>query len=239
MRDSENDLYVFSFFCPMLIRHKLLQTITAHEILEQTKSALELTIGSELGEGRFGKVYQGTAQVALKIPKERGRSDFINEVKILSCLNHQNIVAFLGNKKGAMVMERMDENLHQLIKRKGGSLRIDSIMRFGLGLAYGLEYLQQLGILHLDLKSKNILINNNPEIAKLSDFGLSKVLTEDNVGHEVLHYDGQVYDSNSIFPESLKVSKSGIFLPCVNFLLSGFVTGLLELNACFHTLLKL
>ena len=223
----------------MLIRHKLLQTIPPQEILEQTKSALNFTIGSELGKGSFGKVYQGTAQVALKIPKERGRSDFINEVKILSCLNHPNIVAFLGNKKGAMVMERMDENLHQLIERKGASLRIDSIMGFGLGLAYGLEYLQQLGILHLDLKSKNVLINNNPEIAKLSDFGLSKVVTEDNVGHEVLHYDGQLYDSNSIFPESLKVSKSGIFLPCINFLLSGFVTGLRELNACFHTLLKL
>lgn len=222
-----------------MIRQKLLQTIPPQEILEQTKSPLKLTIGSELGEGSFGKVYQGTAQVALKIPTERGRSDFINEVKILSCLKHQNIVAFLGNKSGALVMERMDENLHHLIERKGGSLKIDSIMGFGLGVAYGLEYVQQLGILHLDLKSKNILINKNPEIAKLSDFGLSKVLTQDNVGREALHYDGQLYDSNSIFPESLKVSKSGIFLPCVYFLLSGFVAGLLESNACFHTLLKL
>lgn len=200
-----------------MIRRKLLQTIPPQELLEDTKNALNFTIGLELGEGSFGKVYQGTAQVALKIPNERGQSDFKKEVKILSCLNHPNIVAFLGNKQGAMVMERMDENLHQLIERKGASLRIDSIMGFGLGLAYGLEYLQQLGILHLDLKSKNILINNNPEIAKLGDFGLSKVLTEDNVVLEVLHYDGQSYDSSTKFAESLKVSKSGIFLPCVNF----------------------
>lgn len=214
-----------------LIRHKLLQIIPPREIWEQTKTPLKLTTGSKLGQGSFGIVIQGAAYVAMKIPKDqRGQSYLMNEIRILRWLKHENIVAFLGtcSKSEALVMERMDENLHQHIKQKNGSLRIHSIMRFGLDVAYGLEYLQQLGILHLDLKSKNILINDNPEIAKLSDFGLAKVLTQDNVAREVLHYDGQSYDSNSIFPQSLKVSKSGIFLPCINFLLSGFVTGLLE-----------
>lgn len=216
----------------MLIRQNMLEP--PQEILEQTESPLDLTFGSELGEGSFGKVFQATAQVAFKKPKgQRGQSDLINEIRILRWLKHENIVAFLGSKSGGLVLGLTGENLHQHIQLKGGSLRIDSIMGFGLGVACGLEYLQQRGIVHLDLKSKNVLIKSG--IAKLSDFGLSKVLTEDNVGHEVLHYDGQLYGSNSIYPESFKVSKSSLFIPCFNCLLGGFVTGLLELNACFHT----
>ena len=167
-----------------------------------------------LGEGRFGKVFQGTAQVAMKFPKERGRSDLINEVRILSCLEHPNIVAFLGTNSGALLMVMMDENLHHHIKRKGGSLSIDSIMSFGLDVANGLEYLQQIGIIHFDIKSSNILINNNPEVAKLSDFGLAKVLTRQDVRLEVLHYDGQLFGMDPIYPESFKVSKSSLFVLC-------------------------
>ena len=199
-----------------LIRHKLLETVTPQEIWDSTKSPLKpfYTTGSMLGEGRFGKVFQGTAQVAMKFPKERGRSDLINEVRILSCLEHPNIVAFLGTNSGALLMEMMDENLHHHIKRKGGSLSIDSIMSFGLDVANGLEYLQQIGIIHFDIKSSNILIKNNPEVAKLSDFGLAKVLTRQDVRLEVLHYDGQLFGMDPIYPESFKVSKSSLFVLC-------------------------
>ena len=172
-----------------------------------------------LGKGRFGEVFQGTAQVAMKFPKERGRPDFINEVQILSCLRHPNIVAFLGTKSWALVMERMDNNLYQHIKRKGGSLSIDSIMVFGRDVAKGLEYIQKIGILHRDIKCRNILINNNPEVAKLSDFGLAKVLTQDNVRREVLHYDGQLFGMDPIYPESFKVSRAILFFPALSFCL--------------------
>lgn len=221
-----------------MIRRKLLETIPPQEIWEQTKSNLKLTTGSMLGEGRFGKVYQGTAGVAMKIPEDqRVESYLMNEIRILRWVKHENIVAFLGtcSKSGALVMERMNENLHEHIERKGGTLEMDSIMGYGLGVAHGLKYLQQLGILHLDIKSKNILINNNPEIAKLSDFGLAKVLTEDNVRLEALYYDGERYGMNPIFSESFKVRESSRFLTCFHFLLSGFNTGLLELSTCFHT----
>lgn len=197
-----------------MIRRKLLETIPPEEIWEETKSPVKLTTGSMLGKGRFGKVFQGTAQVAMKFPKERGRADFINEVRFLSCLKHPNIVASLGTYSGTLLMEMMDENLHHHIKRKGGSLSIDSIMDFGLDVAKGLEYLQQIGIIHLDIKSRNILINNNPEVAKLSDFGLAKVLTQLNVTSEVLHYDGQLFDMDPIYPQSFKVSKSSLFVHC-------------------------
>ena len=199
-----------------MIRNKLLETVTPQEIWEHTKSPLKLfyTTGSMLGEGRFGKVFQGTAQVAMKFPKERGRSDLINEVCILSCLEHPSIVASLGTNSGALLMEMMDENLHHHIKRKGGRLSIDSIMGFGLDVANGLEYLQQIGIIHLDVKCRNILINNNPEVAKLSDFGLAKVLTQDNVRREVLHYDGQLFGMDPIYPELFKVNKSSLFVHC-------------------------
>lgn len=172
-----------------------------------------------LGKGRFGEVFQGTAQVAMKFPKERGRPDFINEVQILSCLRHPNIVAFLGTKSWALVMERMDNNLYQHIERKGGSLSIDSIMVFGLDVAKGLEYIQKIGILHRDIKCRNILINNNPEVAKLSDFGLAKVLTQDNVRREVLHYDGQLFGMDPIYPESFKVSRAILFFRALSFCL--------------------
>lgn len=44
-------------------------------------------------------------------------------------------------------------------------------------LEQGLDYLHSLGIMHRDIKSLNVLVDENYEVAKLSDFGLAKVTT--------------------------------------------------------------
>ena len=181
------------------------------EILEKTESPLKITIGSKLGEGRFGKVFKATIKLATKIQiGQSGQSAFTNEIRILRLLKHENIIAFLGVcTSGALVMEWMDENLHQHIERKGGSLSIDSIMGFGINIANALEYLRQRRILHLDLKTKNLLVNNYPENVKLSDFGSAKELTQYNEEREVLHYDCQSYGMVP-YSQSFKVSKSSL-----------------------------
>lgn len=189
-----------------MIRLKLAEPIPPQVLSDLTESTLCVSTGSKLGEGHFGEVYEGEASVAIKKPNDpETESDFRTELKLLPLLRHPNIVAYVGTTTGTLVMERMHKNLHQYIKDNDHRLGIDSLMVFGLGVAEGLEYLQQRHVLHCDIKTKNILVNIKPEIAKLCDFGQAKVFVQDNVGYEVLHYDGQSYDLRSLFTQSLKV----------------------------------
>ena len=196
-----------------MISLKLSEAILPQVLSELTESTLCVSTESKLGEGHFGEVYDGKASVAVKKPKDpKTESDFRIELKLLPLLRHPNIVAYVGTTAGALVMERMDKNLYQYIKENDHRLGINSIMVFGLGVAQGLEYLHQRHVLHRDIKTKNILVNFKPEIAKLSDFGQAKVFVQDNMEYEVLHYDGQLYDLTSFYTQSFKVRLSSVFI---------------------------
>ena len=201
-----------------MISLKFSEAILPQALSELTESTLCVSTGSKLGEGHFGKVYKGNASVAIKKPRDpKTESDFRIELKLLPLLRHPNIVAYVGTTAGALVMERMHKNLHQYIKENDHRLGIHSIMVFGLGVAQGLEYLHQRHLLHLDIKTKNILVNVKPEIAKLSDFGQAKVFVQDKMEYEILHYDGHSYDLRSFYTTSFKVR------PCIIFIYSLFL----------------
>ncbi|MCI15571.1 putative leucine-rich repeat receptor-like protein kinase, partial [Trifolium medium] len=58
-------------------------------------------------------------------------------------------------------------------------------LKVTLGAARGLTYLHELAdppIIHRDIKSSNILLDNHL-VAKVADFGLSKLLTDSDRGH--------------------------------------------------------
>ena len=49
-----------------------------------------------------------------------------------------------------------------------------------LQIADGMDYLQRKGIVHMDLATRNVLLTHPDELAKVSDFGLSRVLCDDD-----------------------------------------------------------
>ncbi|XP_047965569.1 LEAF RUST 10 DISEASE-RESISTANCE LOCUS RECEPTOR-LIKE PROTEIN KINASE-like 2.4 [Salvia hispanica] len=146
-----------------------------------------------LGRGGFGSVYKGEFPdgrlVAVKVLNESNGNgeDFMNEVASISRTSHVNIVALLGfcfeGSKRALIYEFMPNgSLEKFIDNNASSsqesgLGWDKLFGIILGIARGLEYLHQgcnTGILHLDIKPQNILLDKdmNPRI---SDFGLAKL----------------------------------------------------------------
>ncbi|KAG6526396.1 hypothetical protein ZIOFF_016380 [Zingiber officinale] len=153
----------------------------------------------ELGSGTFGTVYHGKwrgTDVAIKRIKKscfEGRSseqenmvkDFWREAKILSKLQHPNVVAFYGvvpDGTGgtlATVAEFMvNGSLRHALPRKDRPLDHRKKLIITMDAAFGMEYLHSRNIVHFDLKCDNLLVNlrdSQRPVCKVGDFGLSRI----------------------------------------------------------------
>ncbi len=149
----------------------------------------ELQIGEKLGAGGFGVVHKGTwrfQNVAIKElldekPSIAAAADFKNEMQVMAKLRSPNVVQFygcvLGNPKYCIVMEYMPKGSLFNLLRSNQTLDWSTRYKMTLDIACGLAFLHAENILHRDLKSLNVLLDEHYH-AKLTDFGLSKVKTE-------------------------------------------------------------
>eukprot|EP00898_Chlorokybus_atmophyticus_P008936 jgi/Chlat1/9043/Chrsp94S08308 len=116
-----------------------------------------------------------------KMPKaERDASQ--QEAQLLSSLNHPNIVrcseSFIDGGKLCIVMEWCEAgDLYQLLKRQSGvHLSEDRVLDWFVQLCLALKHIHDRKVLHRDIKSQNVFLAMSG-IARLGDFGVSKVLT--------------------------------------------------------------
>uniref|UniRef100_A0A0K0E5I1 Protein kinase domain-containing protein n=1 Tax=Strongyloides stercoralis TaxID=6248 RepID=A0A0K0E5I1_STRER len=154
--------------------------------------------------GVFSNVYYGTIinpikkQVAIKntwVDKKcaTGKNiielDTVKELKILSLLRkgkHKNIIMLYycyriipkhGNKRCiSMIFEYMPSNLHQIILKNKKPLSDFDIKMYTWQLFRAQSYMEQLCIVHRDIKPQNILIDHVSGLLKLGDFGSSKLI---------------------------------------------------------------
>lgn len=144
-----------------------------------------------LGKGGYGRVVKaikgGVQEVALKImdSKDPGiREACIQEAEIMKLLHDQNIVHLYGicreNKKLYVVMEYMGGGdlaksivnpklRHHFSWGKHGK-------KIALDIIKGLCYLHSKSMLHRDIKTQNILLDESKTLAKIGDVGVSRFL---------------------------------------------------------------
>jgi len=113
--------------------------------------------------------------------------DFLKEAELLSKMNSTNIISYFGtsrNKEGECIVMEFAVNgslfhLLELFRKKNlvSTFSWDKRYQMAQDITRGLILMHSKGILHRDLKSLNILLDQNM-IAKVSDFGLSKIKTK-------------------------------------------------------------
>ncbi|XP_010316315.2 LEAF RUST 10 DISEASE-RESISTANCEUS RECEPTOR-LIKE PROTEIN KINASE-like 1.4 isoform X1 [Solanum lycopersicum] len=151
----------------------------------------------ELGDGGFGVVYYGKLHdgrvVAVKRLYENNFKrveQFMNEVEILTQLRHKNLVTLYGctskrSRDLLLVYEYIPngtvaDHLHGK-RAKSGLLSWPVRMNIAIETAEALAYLHSSIIIHRDVKTNNILLDNDFHV-KVADFGLSR-LFPNNVTH--------------------------------------------------------
>ncbi|KAK8529529.1 hypothetical protein V6N12_060308 [Hibiscus sabdariffa] len=147
-----------------------------------------------LGDGGFGTVYYGKLrdgrEVAIKRLYQhnfRRLQQFINEVEILTRLRHKNLVSLYGctsrrSRELLLVYEfipngTVADHLHGDLARSG-SLTWPVRMSIAIETAAALAYLHASDIIHRDVKTNNILLDDNFSV-KVADFGLSRLFPND------------------------------------------------------------
>ncbi|XP_059640717.1 LEAF RUST 10 DISEASE-RESISTANCE LOCUS RECEPTOR-LIKE PROTEIN KINASE-like 1.2 isoform X1 [Cornus florida] len=168
-----------------------LQIFSYSELEEATKKFDSEKI---LGDGGFGIVYLGKLKdgraVAVKRLYENSYKrveQFMNEIEILSRLRHQNLVSLYGCtsrhcRELILVYEYISNGtVADHLHGEGatpGSLAWTTRMSIAIETATALAYLHASDVIHRDVKTNNILLDNN-FCVKVADFGLSRLYPTD------------------------------------------------------------
>lgn len=144
----------------------------------------ELNMGDPIGKGHFGTVYNGSwhGEVAVKVldvdylDDEKTLEAFKLEVTTFRKTRHENLVLFMGAcmKPPHLAIVTSKCNGHTLytnIHIYKEKFALNKMSTVGQQISQGMGYLHARGILHKDLKSKNIFIEKNNKVV-ITDFGL-------------------------------------------------------------------
>ncbi|XP_048440683.1 proline-rich receptor-like protein kinase PERK9 [Pyrus x bretschneideri] len=162
---------------------------------ELAKATNDFSSQNLLGEGGFGCVYKGclpdgrdVAVKQLKIGGSQGEREFKAEVETISRIHHRHLVSMVGycisDNRRLLVYEYVANNtLYFHLHGEGRPvLEWATRVKVAAGAARGIAYLHEdchPRIIHRDIKSSNILLDNNFE-ARVSDFGLAKLALDSN-----------------------------------------------------------
>jgi len=163
------------------------------EIQPEDITLINVLSGSE--KGNQGVVYKALCKgmdvcvKEVKLPTDRSGekaiANFTNEVKLFSEISHSNVCMFYGAclRPGnwRLVTELCVGDLSDLIKNKKKQITLYEKLLIGRDVCRGMAWLHHLGVLHLDLKPENLLLDERGTV-KVTDFGYSKIKDDSKLG---------------------------------------------------------
>ncbi|XP_048958007.1 kinase suppressor of Ras 2 isoform X2 [Canis lupus dingo] len=145
----------------------------------------QLEIGELIGKGRFGQVYHGRwhGEVAIRlIDIERDNEEqlkaFKREVMAYRQTRHENVVLFMGacmSPPHLAIITSLckGRTLYSVVRDAKIVLDVNKTRQIAQEIVKGMGYLHAKGILHKDLKSKNVFYDNGKVV--ITDFGLFSI----------------------------------------------------------------
>ncbi|XP_068456472.1 LIM domain kinase 1-like isoform X2 [Clinocottus analis] len=151
----------------------------------------DLIHGEVLGKGFFGQAVKVTHQETgeVMVMKELIRFDeetqktFLKEVKVMRCLEHPNVLKFIGlfykDKRINFVSEYIQGGtLRETIIKMGEDFSWSTRVGYAKDIAAGMAYLHSMNVIHRDLNSHNCLVRENQSVV-VADFGLARLVMKD------------------------------------------------------------
>ncbi|XP_027342188.1 cold-responsive protein kinase 1-like isoform X2 [Abrus precatorius] len=171
-----------------------IQNVNLYTYKELDIATEGFSLANKKGEGGFGSVYK-----VLSTESRQGVHEFLTEIKVISSIEHENLVKLYGccveGNHRILVYGYLENNsLAQTLLRRGHSSILFSwhIRRnICIGVSRGLAFLHdevQPHIIHRDIKASNILLDKDLQ-PKISDFGLAKLIPP-NLTHISTHVAG-------------------------------------------------
>lgn len=158
-------------------------------------SDCNVVLQGKIGQGFYGEVFKGILErsdrdpqlVAVKKLKANAlstnRQDLEREILIMKDLKHKNIVEIIGafhEPDLSLVMEYVQHgSLQTYLKINKETLTPESLLKFALDVACGMDYLGKKNIVHRDLAARNILVASENHV-KISDFGLAQMVGQNS-----------------------------------------------------------
>ncbi|XP_040901860.1 kinase suppressor of Ras 1-like isoform X2 [Toxotes jaculatrix] len=135
----------------------------------------QLQLGELIGKGRWGKVHKGRwhGEVAIRLLEIDGNNQ--DHLKVFKKTRHENVVLFMGACMAPPHLAIITSfckglTLYSVVRERGHMLDINKTRQIAQEIVKGMGYLHAKGIIHKDLKSKNVFYDTNKVV--ITDFGL-------------------------------------------------------------------
>ncbi|XP_044511950.1 serine/threonine-protein kinase STY46-like isoform X2 [Mangifera indica] len=152
-----------------------------------------LTYEYKIASGSYSDLYKGTfysQDVAIKVLtaehlNENLQNEFAQEVYIMRKVRHKNVVQFIGActrpPRLCIVTEFMSGgSMYDFLQKQKGGFELPSLLRIAIDVSTAMNYLHQNNIIHRDLKTANLLMDENG-VVKVADFGVARVRDQSGV----------------------------------------------------------
>ncbi|PPD96847.1 hypothetical protein GOBAR_DD06115 [Gossypium barbadense] len=165
--------------------------------------ARQLKIENRIASGSYADLYRGTycsQEVAIKVlkPEQITREmlrEFSQEVYIMRKIRHKNVVQFIGactRSPNLCIVTVFDSgicassefmargSIYDYLHKQRGVFKLPSLLKVAVDVSKGMNYLHQNNIIHRDLKTANLLMDEN-QVVKVADFGVARVQSQSGV----------------------------------------------------------